>query len=411
MNAPASFTRLLSTILRALNGECLVLFLDDVLVYSKTLEEHRLHSRQLFDILRANSLFAKRSKCHIGATEVDFLGYTVSKEGISMQLRLKSSILDWPTPSSTKEVQQFIGQANYYRKFILGYAKILRPISDLVRRNQFEWGTAQVEAFDMLKDALTSAPVLAHPSSHKEFVVSTDASQYAVGATLEQEGRPVAFLSHRLSDTEMRWDTGDQELLALMIALRKWDIYLTGRSFRFRTDHESIRYLQTKARLSGRQARWLDVLQSYTFETEHVPCVKNVVPDALSRRPDHMKTLNHLQVLTDEWLHKIQDGYSQDTFSTKMIAFLRDQKKPDMRKVQQKAHKYEFNGRFLIWKGTESTRLYVPDSDKLRFEVIEHFHRPSHLATDKTYPKLARHAYWPGMYKDTVVFCAHCHDC
>ena len=194
-----------------------------------------------------------------GVNQVDVLGYTVTADGIAMQDRLKNAILDWPTPVSVREVQQFIGLAKYYRKFIKDYAKILRPVSDIVRGKRCEWGDKQQKAFDDLKTALTSAPVLAHPSSEKEFVVSTDASKYAVGATLEQDGRTVAYLSHRLSPAESNWDTGDQELLAFMIALHEWDIYLKGRKFTFKIDHEPIRYLQTEARLSGRQSRWLDV--------------------------------------------------------------------------------------------------------------------------------------------------------
>ena len=410
-NAPASFTRLLSTLLRELNGECLVLFLDDVLVYSKSREEHAVHLRRLFDLLRKNQLYAKRSKCVIGASEVEFLGHIVSEHGIAMQDRLKDAIIDWPTPKSVKEVQQFIGLANYYRKFILGYAKILQPISDIVRKHKFEWTEEQESSFVQLKTALTTAPVLAHPASDKEFVISTDASKYAVGATLEQDGRPVAYLSHRLSDAERNWDTGDQELLAFMIALRHWDIYLRGRKFTFRTDHEPIRYLQTKARLSGRQARWLDVLQSYTYDTQHVPGRKNVVPDALSRRPDQAPSIRKLEVMEDDWLKKVKCGYENDEFSHQMIMFLQDEQTPTIGKVRQQASNYEYTGDYLLWKGTETKRIYVPDTDTLRFDIIGQFHSPAHLGTDKTYPKLTSQLYWPGMYADTERYCAHCHDC
>ena len=182
----------------------------------------------------------------------------------------------------------------------------MRPVSDLVRKHCFEWNKEQADDFDALKEALTTAPVLAHPSSEKEFVVSTDASKHAIGATLEQDGKSIAYLSHRLSDAEMNWATGDQELLAFMIALRVWDIYLRGRKFTFKTDHEPIRYLLGKARLSGRQARWPDILQSYTYDTLHVPGVQNVVPYALSRRPDHNLALRRMDLLPDDWLQGVK---------------------------------------------------------------------------------------------------------
>ena len=127
-----------------------------------------------------------------------------------MQNRLKNAMLEWPTPASVREVQQFIVLAHYYRKFIKDYARILRTVSNLVRGKRFEWGDEQHRAFDKLKTDLTSAPILAHSSSEKELVVSTDASKYAVGAKLEQDGRPVGYLSHRLSAAETNWDTRDQ---------------------------------------------------------------------------------------------------------------------------------------------------------------------------------------------------------
>jgi len=297
------------------------------------------------------------------------------------------------------------------RKFIRGFAKILRPVTDLLRKHTFSWGDEQQNAFDQLKTTLTTAPVLAHPSSEKEFVVSTDASKFAVGATLEQDGKPVGYLSHRLSDAETNWDTGDQELLAFMISLRHWDIYLRGRNFTFRTDHEPIRYLQSKARLSGRQARWLDVLQSYTYDTEHITGAKHIVPDALSRRPDHTPALRSMEILPDDVLGHVKSGYENDLFSKEMILFLRDGKVPNSKKVRQQASNHELNGDYLLWKGGNDKRLYVPNSGTLRYDILERFHSPSHFATDKTYSKLVRHVYWPGMYSDTDKYCSRCHDC
>ena len=211
-NAPASFTRLISTLLRELNSECLVLFLDDVLVCFSSIEEHKRHLRSLFEILRKSKLYAKKSKCIVGFLEVDFVGYRIDKKGLHMRKTLVDAILEWPTPSSVRDVQSFIGLANFYRKFIFRYACIVRPISDILRTKRFVWGDAQKNSFVALKRALTTAPVLRHANSSKVFTVSTDASKYAVGATLSQEGHPIAYLSHRLSETEERWDTGDQEL-------------------------------------------------------------------------------------------------------------------------------------------------------------------------------------------------------
>lgn len=170
-----------------------------------------------------------------------------------MQRRLVDSILHRPIPTSVNEVRQILGLANFYRRSIQGYAGLMQLVSDLVRTKSFCWGDAQAKAFEWLKDALTRAPVLAHASPDKTFVVCTDASKYAIAAALEQDGHPVAYMSHRLSDAKMKWDACDQELLAFMNALCEWRVYLRGRHFILRTDHEPLRYLQSKARLTGRQ--------------------------------------------------------------------------------------------------------------------------------------------------------------
>lgn len=205
--------------------------------------------------------------------------------------------------------------ANLYRRFIKEYARLIQPISDLIRtKDAFQWGKEQDEAFLALKDTLTSAPVLAHPSSSKRVIVSTEASKHAVGATLEQDGQPIAYMSHRLSDTETRWDTGDQELLAFIHALREWSVHLRG-PFTFRTDHEPIRYLQSKIILSGRQHRWLNILQEHTYEVEHVQGKLHVVPDALSCRPGHCRTstLKSMQMNSPDFSHEIKHGCEHDT--------------------------------------------------------------------------------------------------
>ena len=410
-NAPASFTRLLSTLLRNLNGECLVMFLDDVLVYSASMEEHKKHLERLFAVLRANKLYAKKSKCVVGASEVDFVGYTVNEEGISTQKRLVKAIETWPVPTSVREIQRFMGLTNFYRKFVFGYSRILQPISDLVRTRTFIWGKQQQEAFDTLKGCLTSSPVLVHPDSTKRFTVSTDASQYAVGATLSQEGHPVAYLSHRLSDTEERWDTGDQELLAFMIALREWRVYLYGRSFSFETDHEPLRYLQTKARLSGRQKRWLDELQEHNYDCVHVSGTANGAADALSRRPDFTTSLKIMSTHYQGFIDRITNGYQRDNWAKSLLNVLRDEQEPANSKVQQAVPNYKFQEGFLLWTGTDPVRRYVPDVETLRNDLIESHHAQAHLGIEKTFYSMARFLYWPNMHAAVVSFVSNCRVC
>ena len=201
-NAPASFTRLLSSMLHELNGDCLVLFLDDVLFYSKSIEEHQRHLRRLFGVLRENQLYYKSIKSEIGTKTVDFLGYSIAGTGVSNQKRFFDATMDWPTPRSIQDAQSFHGLNNYFPSLIQNYATIASPISDIVCSHAFEWHAEKELVFSELKAALTSAPVLVHPNSTDVLVVSTDTSKYAVGASLEQNGHPTSFLSHRLSERE-----------------------------------------------------------------------------------------------------------------------------------------------------------------------------------------------------------------
>ena len=396
-NAPASFTRLLSTLLRDMNGTCLVLFIDDILVYSSLIEEHKTHLRQLFSLSRKHRLYAKRSKCKIGCKSVELVGHVVSSNGISMQHDLKAGILDWSILSTVREVQQFVGLANYYRKFAKDYAKIMRAVTDVMRGKDFYWGDSEQDSFDDIKRALTMAPVLTHPSSEKKFVVSTDASKFAMGATLEQDGRPIAYLSHRLTDTEMRWDSGEQELFAIMIALREWDVYLKGRFFTFKKDHEPIRYLQSKSKLKGRQARWLDTLQSYTYETLHVPGKDNVVSNGLSRRPDHVISFNSLNRLENTVLEQIKNAYTADSFCKELMDWFNGGKEPESPRASQQRLNFAVHADLLILIGNGDARVYIPDHGRLRTQIISEFHIPAYFAADKIFSLMHRHVFWKGM--------------
>lgn len=217
---------------------------------------------------------------------VEYLGVKISRDCIQTQERLVNAVNEWPIPKSIRVVLGFSGLSGYYRKFVKDYALITKPLTNIITSHKLYWNTEEQLSFQDLKEALTSAPALCIPRTDKTFTLFTDASAYAVGATLEQKGHPVAYLSHTLTDTEMRRHTGDQELLAFMIALRKWEVYLRGRSFIIKTDHKLIKYLQSKSQLSARQYKWLDEIKSFNFLTEHVVEQRNVVADAFSQRPD-----------------------------------------------------------------------------------------------------------------------------
>jgi hypothetical protein len=231
--APSTFSRLMHHILRDTLDRSVVVYLDDILIYSRTREEHLKHVAEVLEILRRHKLYARLSKCEFGKRQTTFLGHVVSGQGIAMEPSKIQSIVEWPTPKSVTHVLSFLGLAGYYRRFIAGFSSIAAPLHHLSSKKvQWVWGKGEQTAFEQLKQAMVSAPVLAAPDWERPFTVTTDASDFAIGAVLSQgEGldcRPVSFLSRKMNEAETHYETHDRELLGVVYALRKWRHYLHG---------------------------------------------------------------------------------------------------------------------------------------------------------------------------------------
>jgi hypothetical protein len=211
-NAPATFCTLMNDIFREWLDDFVIVYIDDILIYSNSLEEHAEHLRKVFQRLRENKLYAKLEKCEFGVTEVDFLGHRITQEGLKMDDHKVKAILDWGPPKSVPALRSFLGLASYYRKFIKNFAKIAAPLTNLLKKFAvtYEWEEACNEAFETLKGILVKAPVLKLPDFDKEFEIHFDASDFAIGGVLVQEGRPVAFESKKLSETKRRWPTHEK---------------------------------------------------------------------------------------------------------------------------------------------------------------------------------------------------------
>ena len=290
-NAPATFMQLMNDQFRDMLGVSVIVFLDDILIYSKTLEEHERHVAAVFERLRKAQLYAKRKKCELFQTEVDFLGHRLGRGFIGTSADKVAAVVAWPAPTNLRQLRSFVGLAGYYRKFVKDFSKIAEPLTSLTQKGRpFEWGAPQQAAFEQLKAALQSEPTLRLIDPALPIVISTDASGYAVGAVLQQkvDGKlqPAEYLSKRMGAAARRYPTHDKELLAIVTALRQWSHHLMGRRFVVRTDHFSLRYFNTQKRLSERQARWRDELVQFDFEVAYEPGVNNRAADGLSRRPD-----------------------------------------------------------------------------------------------------------------------------
>lgn len=291
-NAPAVFQSLVNDVLRDMLNRFVFIYLDDILIFSPDLETHQQHVRQVLQRLMENKLFVKKEKCEFHAETVTFLGYIVSDGQLRMDPAKVSAVADWPIPSSRKQLQRFLGFANFYRRFIRNYSQVAAPLTALTSvLRPFLWDTDAQDAFDRLKSLFISAPILIQPDASLQFIVEVDASDTGVGAVLSQRSpldnkiHPCAFLSRRLSSAERNYDVGNRELLAVKVALDEWRHWLEGAELPFIvwTDHKNLEYIKTAKRLNSRQARWALFFGRFNFALTYRPGSRNQKPDSLSR--------------------------------------------------------------------------------------------------------------------------------
>jgi hypothetical protein len=251
-NAPATFQRLMNSIFSDFIREgFVVVYLDDVLIFSKTEEEHMEHLRRVFARLREHNLYAKLKKCDFLKEELCYLGHIVGKFGLRADPAKVQTVKDWPVPTNMHELRQFLGLANYFRKFIRGYSLLAAPLTSLTgARTPWVWGEEQQAAFQALKDKLISAPILALPDFSKPFKVVCDACDFGIGAVLMQDDKVVAYYSKKLLPAERNYHATERELLAVVAALKEWRCYLLGKPFQVITDHQTNTWLQQQATLS-----------------------------------------------------------------------------------------------------------------------------------------------------------------
>ena len=268
-NAPATFQQMMNDLLRPFLGKFVVVFLDDILIYSRSLSEHVQHIRTVLDVLRTEKLYAKASKCEFFKKELLYLGHIITRDGIRVDPEKLDKVRNWPILKNVRQVKSFLGFTGFFRKFIKEYSKVAAPLTQLLKggRNgpkrsgprrkanpSVEWNERLDKSFKALKHLVTTAPILHIVDPSKPFVVETDASDYAIGAVLYQDGRPVAFESKKLSDAEMHYPPYEKELYAVIHALKKWRHYLYGSNFVAWIDHHSLRYICDQDDLRGWKA-------------------------------------------------------------------------------------------------------------------------------------------------------------
>lgn len=399
-NAPATFQALMNRVFHPYMDQFVVVYLDDILVFSKTPEEHVRHLEAVLTVLEQNELYVGADKCAFGVPQVDFLGHVVSGAGVQPDGAKIQSVMVWPVPKTVREVRQFLGLTGYYRRFIQHYSGKALPLTELTKGNvSWQWGDAQQQAFEQLKHALATAPVLALPDPTLPYQVYTDASQFALGAVLLQDQgkgqQPVAYLSRKLNEAERRYPIGDKEMLAIFYALQEWRCYLEGVQFTVNSDHLNHTWFATKRELSRRQAKWSLWMESYygPVDIKYKEGPKNL-SDPLSRRPDLAAMEASTPICSDKILERIRDGYKDDAqFSSPPPTLRRDDDAG-------------------LWYFQE--RVAVPDDKNLRQAIIAELHDcPSagHLGVTKTLQRVARRFYWPHMGRSVHTYVTACSKC
>ena len=396
-NAPAVFQALVNDVLRDMLNRFVFVYLDDILIFSRSPAEHEQHVRRVLQRLLENRLFVKAEKCVFHVPSVSFLGYIIAEGQVKMDPAKVSAVAEWPAPDNRKRLQRFLGFANFYRRFIRNYSRIAAPLTALTSTSTpFSWTPEAEAAFQKLKGFFVSAPVLIQPDPELQFVVEVDASDTGVGAVLSQRSladqklHPCAFFSRRLTPPERNYDVGNRELLAVKLALEEWRHWLEGAELPFIvwTDHKNLSYVQTAKRLNSRQARWALFFGRFRFHLTYRPGSRNVKPDALSR------------------LHSVGDNTS-DPGSILPPSCLVAALTWEVESLVTQAQTLQPD------PGTgPPNSLFVPDSARSKVLQWAHSSRLTcHPGITRTLDVLRRRFWWPTMDADTRSFVSACTTC
>ncbi|GJT48758.1 reverse transcriptase domain-containing protein [Tanacetum coccineum] len=375
-NAPAVFMDLMNRVCKPYLDKFVIVFIDDILIYSKTKKDHEHHLRLMLDLLRNEKLYAKFSKCEFWLQEVHFIGHVVNHDGIHVDPSKIEAVKSWKALTTPSEVRSFMGLVGYYRRFIENFSKIVKPLTSLTQKNQkYEWGEKQEKAFQTLKDNLCNAPILSLPDGVEDFVVYCDASNQRLRCVLMQRHKVIAYASRQLKSHEKNYTTHDLELGAVVFALKIWRHYLYGTKSVIYTDHKSLQHIFDQKELNMHQRRWLELFSDYECEIKYHPGKANVVADALTQGEAFKDENVIAEGLngTDQQMEKGEDGslYYMDCIWVPLVGGVRT-------KIMDEAH-------------------------KTRYSV--------HARADKMYYDL-RDMYWrPGMKKEIVIYVSRCLTC
>ena len=430
-NAPATFQRLMETVLMDLMPSKCLDYIDDILVIGKTFEDHLDNLTAVLERLRAARLKLKPAKCHLIQKQVKYLGYVVSAEGVSTDPDKVRSVKDLPVPSDVGKLRAFLGLTSYYRRFIPDYAKVAKPLHTLTRKDtSYEWTAPCQEAFERLKQLLTEAPLLRFPDFSRSFRLETDASTLGLGAILAQElgdktVRPISYASRTLLPHEKNYSASELEALGVVWAVQRFRHYSFGHHCDVYTDHQALMSLLNTPHPSGKLARWGLALQEMDLTIHYRPGKTNTNADVLSREPVDsneadvtlVAALHTEDTCPGDNVDSMAKDQRDDPTLTAMMDYLESGVLPADRAVAKKlvleSEAYTMQDRVLYRLAPDKTQLLVVPGPKRR-ELFEEAHSglfAAHQREAKVHFTLSRHYWWVGMRKDIKTWCKECEIC
>jgi hypothetical protein len=402
-NAPAVFMDLMNRVCGSFLDKFVIVFIDDILIYSNTKEDHSQDLRQVLETLRKEKLYAKFSKCEFWIRKVDFLGHVVSKDGIHVDPSKIKAIENWSAPRTPTEIRQFLGLAGYYRRFIQNFSKIAKPLTTLTQKSvTFNWEGKQDVAVQTLKQALCSAPILSLPEGTEDFVVYCDASNQGLGCVLKQRGKVIAYTSRQLKTHEVNYTTHDLELGAIVFALKIWRHYLYGMKCTIFTDHKSLQHILNQKELNMRQRRWVELLNDYECEIRYHPGKANVVADALSRKEYSGRRVKSLTMTIHSHLSTQIKEALTEALKTENVASEALRGMDKNLEVKGDRVRY-FNDRIWTPKFGGFRDVVMNEAHKTRYSV--------HPGSVQMYLDLKKLYWWPNMKAEIATYVGKCLTC
>ncbi|KAE8656433.1 hypothetical protein F3Y22_tig00117000pilonHSYRG00047 [Hibiscus syriacus] len=363
-NAPATFQALMNELFSSFLRKFVLVFFDDILVYSSSMAAHIAHLQKVLEVFQANQLFAKFSKCFFGQNQVEYLGHIISAAGVATAPSKVEAMKNCPLPKSLKSLRGFLGLTGYYRRFIKDYGAISKPLTQMLKTDNFQWTSAAVTAFEELKRAMSSVPVLALPDFSKNFCLETDASSGGIGVVLSQNDRPIAYLSKALSPRNSSISIYEREYLAIILAVSKWRHYLEGNPFVIKTDHEPLKYLLEQKLTTTIQKKGLTKLLGLDYTIQYRKGKSNVVADALSRQWEDQGQCFAMgtTVIIPNWVQDVEASYKEDLLAADWISKLTVNPTVDIN--------WRFSKGILRFKD----RVYIGTAGTLRLQILQTLH-------------------------------------